>query len=143
MSYNISLRDPITKDVLVLDEPFGRRSLPEIKEDIYTDGTYEARTHIPYGYAKLFSYAFPPRPFCKGDADYLRNYVDGMTIKGVYTIFGMTGAASIPVLQDAVNKLADGVDPDYWRATEGNAKQALLGLLALARMRPDGIWIGD
>lgn len=31
----------------------------------------------------------------------------------------------------------------YWEATEGNAKRALLQLLAMARMRPDGVWDGD
>ena len=32
---------------------------------------------------------------------------------------------------------------DYWKATEGNAKRALYGLLTFARLRPDGIWDGD
>ena len=32
---------------------------------------------------------------------------------------------------------------DYWHATEGNAKRALYGLLAFAKMRPDGVWDGD
>lgn len=30
-----------------------------------------------------------------------------------------------------------------WEPTEGNAKRALLQLLAMARMRPDGVWNGD
>ena len=34
-------------------------------------------------------------------------------------------------------------DDDYWTATEGNAKRPLLQLLAMAKMRPDGIWNGD
>nr|DAE13757.1 MAG TPA: hypothetical protein [Siphoviridae sp. ctQqU1] len=44
----------------------------------------------------------------------------------------------------AISALGDDVDDsDYWRATEGNAKRALCGLLAFAKMRPDGVWDGD
>ena len=43
----------------------------------------------------------------------------------------------------AVAAQADDVDEDYWKATEGNAKRALHGLLAFAQMRPDGVWKGD
>ena len=39
--------------------------------------------------------------------------------------------------------LGDDVNPDYWKSTEGNAKRALLQLLAMAKIRPDGIWDGD
>ena len=34
-------------------------------------------------------------------------------------------------------------DPDYWKATEGNAKRALCQLRALAQLRPDGVFDGD
>lgn len=44
----------------------------------------------------------------------------------------------------AIAALGDDVDDsDYWHATEGNAKRALYGLLAFAKMRPDGVWDGD
>lgn len=49
----------------------------------------------------------------------------------------------IQILENAINQLGDDVDPDYWEPTEGNAKRALLKLLAMAKMRPDGIWDGD
>jgi hypothetical protein len=65
------------------------------------------------------------------------NYVAGGTK------YGMTGAESIPVLKEAISKLGDDTNPDYWKPTEGNAKEPLLGLLAFAQMRPDGIWYGD
>ena len=55
----------------------------------------------------------------------------------------MTGAESVPVLEGAISKLGDDTDEDYWKPTEGNVKQALEQLLALARMRPDGVWAGD
>ena len=56
---------------------------------------------------------------------------------------GMTGAESIPVLQNAIANLGDDTDQDYWKATDGNAKRSLCQLLAMAKMRPDGIWDGD
>lgn len=55
----------------------------------------------------------------------------------------MTGAESIPILKKAIEVLADDVDPDYWKATEGNAKKSLCQLLSMAQLRPDGIWDGD
>ena len=55
----------------------------------------------------------------------------------------MTGAESIPVIKAAIEKLGNDIDPDYWKPTEGNAKKALYGLLALAQIRPDGVWDGD
>jgi len=55
----------------------------------------------------------------------------------------MTGAQSIKVLDSAVQKLRDDISSDYWKPTEGNAKAALLKLIAMAEMRPDGIWSGD
>ena len=55
----------------------------------------------------------------------------------------MTGAESIPILEKAAAALGDDIDPDYWTPTEGNAKRPLLQLIAMARMRPDGIWDGD
>ena len=43
----------------------------------------------------------------------------------------------------AAAALGDDIDPDYWTPTEGNAKRPLLQLIAMAKMRPDGIWDGD
>lgn len=63
--------------------------------------------------------------------------------EGIRTIYGMTGAESIPVLEAAAAKLSDEVSDDYWEATEGNAKRPLLQLAAMARIRPDGVWDGD
>ena len=63
--------------------------------------------------------------------------------KGIRFIYGKTGAESIPILEKAIDRLNDDADEDYWKATEGNAKRALYGLLTFARLRPDGIWDGD
>ena len=63
--------------------------------------------------------------------------------KGIRSIYGKTGAESIPLLKKAAASLGDDIDENYWEPTEGNAKRALLGLLDFARMRPDGVWSGD
>ena len=57
-----------------------------------------------------------------------------------YYLNGKTGAETIEPLKKIIASLKDDVDEDYWKATEGNAKRALCGLLAFAQMRPDGVW---
>ncbi len=118
MSYDISLRHPVAKEVLEMDFPH------QIKGGNYAvGGTQEAWLNVTYNYAEHF--------------------YNVLGEKGIRTIYGMTGAESIPVLKAAMKKLGDDVDEDYWKSTEGNAKAALAGLLALAQMRPDGVWDGD
>ncbi len=118
MSYDIELTDPDTGDVLHLDEPH------QMRGGTYAiGGTTEARLNVTYNYGS--------------------HYYRVMGEKGIRTIYGMTGRASIPVLEDAISKLGDDVDDDYWKPVEGNAKQALKHLLVLAKTKPDGVWSGD
>ena len=118
MSYDICLRDPVTHLTIELDEPHRMRG------GTYTvGGTTDAWINVTYNYARHFERVLGER--------------------GIRSIYGMTGAESIPVLEYAASRLADDVSDDYWEPTEGNAKRALLQLAALARMRPYGIWDGD
>ena len=118
MSYDISLNDPITKEVIEFNEPH------MIKGGTYAvGGTSEAWLNVTYNYADHFYRV--------------------MGENGIRSIYGKTGAESIPILKAAISQLKDDVDPDYWKATEGNAKKALCGLLSFAQMRPDGVWDGD
>lgn len=118
MSYDIGLCDPITGEVLKLDSPH------QIKGGTYAlGGTTAASLNITYNYAPRFYMAF-------GD-------------RGIRTLYYLTGGESIPLLEKAISLLGNDVDEDYWKATEGNAKRALYGLLALAKLRPDGVWKGD
>ena len=118
MSYDISLCDPVTHETLMVDQPH------QIRGGMYAvGGTSEAWLNITYNYASHFYRVL-------GD-------------KGIRTIYGMTGAESIPVLKAAADQLNDDVSEDYWKPTEGNAKRALFGLIALAQLRPDGVWEGD
>ena len=120
MSYDISLRDPVTHEEIEVDEPHLMRG-----------GTYQIGgcqtlwLNITYNYGLY----------------YRREDVLGE--KGIRAIYGMTGTESIPILEKAAAVLGDDIDPDYWTPTEGNAKRPLLQLIAMARMRPDGIWDGD
>jgi len=118
MSYDIELIDPVTKETLQLDEPH------QMKGGTYAiGGTTEAHLNITYNYARFFIATL-------GD-------------NGIRSIYGMSGADSIPLLECAISNLGDDVDDDYWNPTEGNAKAALFQLIALAKMRPDGVWAGD
>ena len=118
MSYDISLNEPVTGEPCRLDAPHHMRG-----GTYATGGTVYAELNVTYNYAHHYLRVFG------------RN--------GIRTIYGMTGEESIPVLKNAASQLGDNVDTDYWSPTEGNAKQPLLQLLALARMRPDGVWDGD
>lgn len=121
MSYDISLCDPVTHETLEVDDTHfvagGTRSI---------GGTKELWLNITYNYGMYFR----------------RDDVLGR--KGIRSIYGKTGAESIPMLEKAISALGDDIDDsDYWHATEGNAKRVLCGLLAFAKMRPDGVWDGD
>lgn len=118
MSYDIYLNDPVDGSTIVFDSPH------QMRGGTYAmGGTSEAWLNVTYNYGK----------------HYYRVFGEG----GIRTIYGMTGAESIPVLKSAIDALGDDVSTDYWEATEGNAKRALCQLLAFAQMRPDGVWDGD
>lgn len=118
MSYDINLCDPVTHDVLELDDTHYMRG-----GTYAMGGTTSCTLNITYNYGPAFRKVL-------GE-------------KGIRTIYGMTGAESIPVLEAAAARLADDATGNYWDATEGNVKRALLQLAALAKLRPDGIWDGD
>lgn len=134
MSYDISLRDPVTKAVLELDEPH------QMKGGTYAlGGTKLAMLNVTYNYARHFERVFGgEQPTSAFDMIF-----GGTRQSGIRSIYGKTGAESIPLLDAAIAKLGDDVDPDYWKPTEGNAKTALFHLRALATLRPDGVWDGD
>ena len=117
MSYDISLCDPVTGDVLELDAPHHMRG-----GTYAVGGTTRAHLNVTYNYARHYH--------CLGE-------------RGIREIYGKTGAESIPMLKAAALRLGDDVSDDYWEATEGNAKRPLLQLAAMARIRPDGVWDGD
>ena len=119
MSYDINLVDPVTRETLTIKEPH------MLQGGTYAiGGTTELWLNVTYNYGDHFRMAFEDE-------------------EGIRKIYGMTGAESILVLEAAAEKLKDNVSSNYWDATEGNAKRAILQLRAMAMMRPDGIWEGD
>lgn len=137
MSYDIELVDAITGEPLELDAPHHMRG-----GTYAVGGTTRARLNVTYNYHPQFSRAFDALPAPRPKApEWLRN--DGAPVCGVRTIYGLTGAESLPILDKAIASLGDDVGADYWKPTDGNAKRALMQMRALAMMRPDGVWAGD
>lgn len=131
MSYDIELKDAVTGERLRLDVPH------EMRGGTYAvGGTQDCWLNITYNYAPHYCRVFPEVASTHPAGR------DGK-LRGVRSIYGMTGAESIPHLKLAIAQLGNDVSDDYWEPTEGNAKLALWGLLALAQLRPDGIWDGD
>jgi hypothetical protein len=118
MSYDIELCDPVAGATLELDAPHHMRGGTYV-----VGGTTEAHLNVTYNYEAHFRRVL-------GE-------------EGIRSIYGLTGAASLPVLREAAAKLNDDINDDYWAATEGNSKRVLLQLAALAEMRPEGVWRGD
>lgn len=135
MSYDISLVDPVTRETLTMD------ATHQMRGGTYAiEGTDEMWVNITYNYARW----------------YYKDYAFGE--KGIRSIYGLSGAESIPVLKKAIAGLesTDEELPEeemqkyieqgvtgYWVATRENAIRPLYQLLAMAQMRPDGVWEGD
>ncbi len=118
MSYDLYLKDPDTGDVCEANEAH------DIAGGTYAmGGTRRAEFNVTYNYAKHFYRVL-------GD-------------KGIRTVYGMTGADSVALLKAGADKLGDDRSSDYWESTEGNAKQALVNMVRLADMFPNGVWEGD
>jgi len=134
MSYDISLHDPVTKEVLLLDEPH------QMKGGTFAvGGTIEASINVTYNYAEIFQRAFENGSMRLDEYDLIFGRADS----GIRSLYGKTGAEALPTLEAAIAQLSGDTDPDYWKATEGNAKKALCSLRALCQMRPDGVINGD
>ena len=140
MSYDITLNDPVTKEPIQLDTPH------QLRGGTYAmNGTTEARLNITYNYSRWY---YKPGVFAPTQEE----------SKGIRTIYGMSGAQSIPVLENAIKTL-EGMCEDisdeerrecegqgatgYWMPTRQNAIKPLYQLLELAQMRPEGEWDGD
>lgn len=135
MSYDISLVDPVTRETLTMDAPHQMRG-----GTYEIGGTDEMWVNITYNYARW----------------YYKDYAFGE--KGIRSIYGLSGAESIPVLKKAIAGLEDSDEElpyeeakscfeqgatGYWLPARTNAIRPLYQLLALAQMRPDGVWEGD
>lgn len=116
MSYDISLIDPVSKNTLEVEQPHFMHG-----GNYAMNGTKEMWLNVTYNYYDKFAKAFG-------------------TEEGIHVIENKSAVDTIPVLENAINALGDDTSGDYWESTEGNAKKALVSLLTMAKMRPDGVW---
>lgn len=135
MSYDISLVDPVTKETLIIDSPH------QMRGGTYAiGGTDEMWLNVTYNYGRW----------------YRKDYAFGKN--GIRSINGLSGAESISVLKNAIAGLEESKEelPEeevnqcleqgvsgYWMPTRENAIRPLYQLLAMAQMRPDGVWESD
>ena len=122
MSYDISLNNPVSHEVIMIESPHFMQG-----GTYQLGGTQELWLNITYNYAKYYYEVYPE--------------------SGIREIYGKSGADSIPILENLISKIeknhGKATDKDYWKATPGNAIAPLYQLIAMAKMRPDGIWDGD
>ena len=140
MSYDIALTDPVTKETIQFD------STHDMRGGTYAlGGTTEAWLNITYNYADWY---YKPGVFGPTEEK----------SKGIRAIYGLSGAESIPVLQKAIaalqamtedisdeerNQCEEQGATGYWMPTRENAIKPLYQLLAMTKLRPDGVWDGD
>ena len=126
MSYDINLLDPITKEVIEInDAHFLRGGTYKV------GGSKELTLNITYNYSKILHRVIQPK---NTPSEYKT---------GIRSLYGITALEAVPILEAAISNLKDDVDEDYWKVTEGNTKRALNNLLTMCKMRPDAIIDGD
>ena len=69
----------------------------------------------------------------------LRMLEDGKEVDVYYAIHHPGKCSS----EDYTEDISEGPCADYWEPTAANAMKPLYQLLAMARLRPDGVWDGD
>jgi len=115
MSFDVELVHAETEAIAIL---------PVSHDDggtIVKGGSNEAYLNITYNYSQLFKIALHP--------------------EGLRHLNRKTARDVILPLSIAVEKLGIDTDPDYWKATPGNAGHALNILLRWARWFPDHVFI--
>lgn len=133
MSWDITLNNPVTNETINFDTPHQMHGGTYI-----VGGTTEAWLNITYNYSRW----------------YYRTEVFGKR-NGIKVINNMSAADSISIIEKAISGLKstteDFTDKErkemedngvvgYWLPTKENAIKPLYQLLAMAKMRPDGIW---
>ena len=112
MSYDVDFCDPVSGEVIRIDEPHFMRG-----GTYAVGGSTALSLNITSNYYKNYS----PHSFDIKDLD------------------GKTALEVIPELDLVIGLLSDETDPDYWKPVDGNAKRALIQLRTMAKMRPDAV----
>lgn len=112
MSYDIYFRDAVSEEIIILQykhQMFGATYC--------LGGTKELRFNITFNYAGIYDqYGFH-----------------------VAQLSGLSAVAAMPIIEGVISKFDDDVTDNYWEATEGNAKKALVSLLTMCQLRPDAV----
>lgn len=117
MSYDISLKNPVTHETIDMGMPlyiYGNTYCPDNSE-LYLNVTYNYR---PY---------------------FLKVFGEG----GIYNLTDMTAKDSIPLLADALSKLSKEdliYSTDKWAPENGDVFNVIKNLLFLAFYALDGVW---
>ena len=56
--------------------------------------------------------------------------------RGIRVLEGKAASGCVRILTSVIPKMGNETDSDYWKATEGNAKKALVNLLSIAVVMP-------
>ena len=126
MSYDIDLLDPITKEVIEINDAHFLRG-----GTYQMGGSTELSLNMTYNYSKFLHQVIQPE------------FTPSEDKSGIRSLYGLTALEATPILEAAISTLKDDVDQDYWKPTEGNTKKALNNLLTMCKMRPDAIIDGD
>ena len=126
MSYDINLLNPITKEVIEINDAHFLRG-----GTYKMGGSKELSLNITYNYSEILHHVIQPK---QTPSEYKT---------GIRSLYGLTALEAIPILEVAISNLKDNVVNDYWQPTEGNTKRALNNLLTMCKMRPDAIIDGD
>lgn len=203
MSYDIYLKDRVSGETIelpikhLMTGGMYKADYDPVTQTFSPAVTSEAWLNITYNYANYYYEATDGDPRFAHD-EISRVYSDGTigpveTEYGIRGIYGKSGAESIQMLKDMIQRIKDKyapdgewittkrkktrmIDPDgneysdpvyaimhglprtseeyeidvceapnedYWEPTAGNAIKPLYKLIAIAELRPDGVWDGD
>lgn len=112
MSYGVYFTDPVSREVIELKDVHYMRG-----GTYAVGGTKDLYLNITYNYA---------RNYAKHDFS-------------IRDLNEKTAFEAITELERVIQLLGDDVTDNYWDATDGNAKRALISLLTMAKIRPDAI----
>lgn len=112
MSYSVTITDK-EGNVLHSNNPHG------IEGGTYSSESTELYLNITFNYRKHF----------------VRDDVFGSD--GIKSLNGLTVEEARPLISKAIFALDNDISSDYWEATEGNARLALLNLLGLTHLAPN------
>jgi hypothetical protein len=106
MSYDIYLKDPVTKQTCEIPPHLmagGTHKAELIDGKLGQTLDTEAHLNITYNYAKWYYAAFEGL-----DCDKYREFEVGEDgFKGIRSIYGLSGANSIPIIQQAIDRMED------------------------------------